>query len=281
MSSAAEVRDLLARFQLRPRKSLGQNFLIDDAALDRIVAAAEPAPTDCVLEIGPGLGTLTRRLAHAAGRVVAVEIDQHLIPALRDALAALPNVELVHGDILQLDPADLITNQPASQPTNYKVVANLPYYITSAVIRRLLEARLRPSLLILTVQLEVAQRLIAAPGDLSLLAVSVQFYGKPSLVARIKAGSFYPAPKVDSAIVRIDVHPQPPVDVADVDGFFAVVKAGFGQRRKQLHNALKSGLSLPAAAIEAALAQIGIDPKRRAETLTLQEWADLTEAITK
>jgi 16S rRNA (adenine1518-N6/adenine1519-N6)-dimethyltransferase len=236
------------------------------------------------LEIGPGLGTLTRRLAQTAGHVVAVEIDQHLIPALRDALAALPNVELIHGDILRLDPADLITqpsNHPTTQLPNYKVVANLPYYITSAVIRRLLEARLRPSLLILTVQLEVAQRLMAAPGDLSVLAVSVQFYGQPSLVTRIKAGSFYPAPKVDSAVVRIDVHPQPPVDVADVDGFFAVVKAGFGQRRKQLHNALKSGLSLPAEAIEAALAQAGIDPRRRAETLTLQEWAALTEAITK
>jgi len=290
MSSASEVRELLARFNLRARKSLGQNFLIDDAALDQIVVAADLTPDAAVLEIGPGLGTLTQRLARAAGRVIAVELDQNLIPALHDTLAAYPNVELIHGDILQLDPSALITKQsdyqttrlpddPTTRLSHYKVVANLPYYITSAVIRHLLEAPLRPSLLILTMQLEVAQRLVAAPGDLSLLAVSVQFYGKPSLVTRIKAGSFYPAPKVDSAVVRIDVHPRPPVDVRDVDHFFAVVKAGFGQKRKQLHNALRSGLSLPAQVIDAALSQANVDPKRRAETLTLREWAALAEAL--
>ncbi len=289
MSTAAEVRDLLNRFNLRARKSLGQNFLIDDAALDRIVAAADLTPEDTVLEIGPGLGTLTSKLAQAAGRVIAVELDQSLIPVLRHTLIDHPNVELIHGDILQLDPAALIppTDPPsatssASLPAclpHYKVVANLPYYITSAVIRHLLEASLRPSVLILTVQLEVAQRLIAEPGDLSLLAVSVQFYGKASLLARIKAGSFHPAPKVDSAVVRIDVHPRPPVEVIDVDHFFAVVKAGFGQRRKQIHNALRMALSRPAETIDAALAQADIDPKRRAETLTLQEWAALAEAL--
>jgi 16S rRNA (adenine1518-N6/adenine1519-N6)-dimethyltransferase len=306
MSTAAEVRDLLSRFKLRARKSLGQNFLVDEAALDRIVAAADLTPDDTVLEIGPGLGTLTGRLAQAAGRVVAVELDQNLIPALRYSLAGHPNVELVHGDILELDPAVILgrplnrsvvhtasqsTTQLPDYPTarlrdylttrlpNYKVVANLPYYITSAVIRHLLEASHRPSLLILTVQLEVAQRLVAGPGDLSLLAISVQLYGKPSLVARIKAGSFHPAPKVDSAVVRIDVHPQPPVEVRDVDQFFAVVRAGFGQKRKQIHNALRIGLGLPAETIIAALSQSSIDPKRRAETLTLQEWAALAEAL--
>ena len=275
MSASAEVHDLLARFNLRARKSLGQNFLIDDAALDRIVAAADLDAADWVLEIGPGLGTLTRRLAQAAGRVVAVEIDQGLMPALRYALAAHSNVELIHGDILQLDPAALITGRPAG----YKVVANLPYYITSAVIRHLLEASLRPARLILSLQLEVARRLVAGPGDLSLLAISVQFYGSPALVTRINAGSFYPAPRVDSAVIRIDVHPQPPVDVRDVDRFFAVVKAGFGQKRKQIHNALKAGLALPAETIGAALGQAHIDPKRRAETLTLQEWAALAGAL--
>ena len=290
MSSASEVRDLLTRFNLRARKSLGQNFLVDEAALDRIVAAAELTPDDTVLEIGPGLSTLTRRLAKAAGHIVAVEIDQNLIPPLRSALAAYPNVELIHGDILQLDPAVLIQpgrDAPAARPQDYptarlpdyKVVANLPYYITSAVIRHLLEATLRPSVLILTMQLEVAQRLVAEPGDLSLLAVSVQFYGKPSIVARISAGSFYPVPKVDSAVVRIDVHPQPPVNVRDADRFFAVVKAGFGQKRKQIHNSLRSGLNLSADTIRSALAQANIDPKRRAETLTLAEWAALNETL--
>ncbi len=290
VSAAAEVHELLARYNLRARKSLGQNFLIDDAALDRIVGAADLAAVDSVLEIGPGLGTLTRRLAQAAGRVIAVELDQNLIPVLQDTLAAYPQVEIVHGDILQLDPSVLIDRpsgdpitQPRRagrrQPRSYKVVANLPYHITSAVIRHLLEASLRPSLLVLTMQLEVAQRLIAGPGDLSLLAVSVQFYGKPSLVTRVPAGSFRPTPKVDSAVVRIEVYPQPPAPVNDVDHFFAVVKAGFGQKRKQLRNALRSGLSQPAPIIDAALAQANIDPRRRAETLTLQEWAALAEAL--
>jgi 16S rRNA (adenine1518-N6/adenine1519-N6)-dimethyltransferase len=294
MSSASEVRDLLARFNLRPRKSLGQNFLVDDAALDRIVAAADLTPEDTVLEIGPGLGALTRRLAQAAGRVIAVELDQNLIPILRHTLSGYSNIELVHGNILELDPSSLIggssrgqidhlTTRPLDYPItrlpDYKVVANLPYYITSAVIRHLLEAQARPSLLILTVQLEVAQRLIAGPGDMSLLAVSVQFYGTPVLVTRVKAGMFYPAPKVDSAVVRIDVHAQPPVAVRDVDLFFAVVRAGFGQKRKQLHNSLRIGLSLPAEVVEVALAQAGVDAKRRAETLTLEEWAALSEAL--
>lgn len=277
--SAAEVHELLRRHNLRARKSLGQNFLIDDTALDRIVEAAEIGSEDAVLEIGPGLGTLTRRLAEAAGRVVAVELDQNLIPILHKTLADHPNVEIIHGDILDLDPAALIAGHRTSQ-LNYKVVANLPYYITSTVIRHLLEASVRPERLILTMQLEVAQRLVAGPGDLSLLAVSVQFYGRPSIVARIKAGSFYPAPKVDSAVVRIDVHRPPPVDVRDVDHFFAVVRAGFGQKRKQLHNALQAGLSLPGETIDAALAQSHIDRKRRAETLTLQEWAALANRLT-
>ncbi len=294
MSSASEVRDLLARFNLRPRKSLGQNFLVDDAALDRIVAAADLTPEDTVLEIGPGLGALTRRLARAAGQVIAVELDQNLIPILRHTLSGYSNIELVHGNILELDPPSLVgeslrgqtdhaTTRPPDYTTtrlsHYKVVANLPYYITSAVIRHLLEAPARPSRLILTVQLEVAQRLIAGPGDMSLLAVGVQLYGAPAIVTRIKAGSFYPAPKVDSAVVRIEVHAQPPVEVRDVDHFFAVVRAGFGQKRKQLHNSLRIGLSLPAEVVEAALAKAGIDAKRRAETLTLEEWAALAQTL--
>lgn len=286
MPSAAEVRALLDRHGLRARKSLGQNFLIDDESLDRIIEAADLSPGDTVLEIGPGLGALTRRLAEEAARVVAVELDPHLIPILRESLVAR-NVEIVHGDILQLDLSVLlnVTPTPPHSHTSilphYLVVANLPYYITSAIIRHLLEAATRPARLILTVQLEVAQRLIAGPGDLSLLAISVQFYGRPSIAARIPARSFYPVPKVDSAVVRIDVHPQLPIDVTDVEHFFAVVKAGFGQKRKQLHNALKAGLVLPPATIAAALKQAGIDGARRAETLSLQEWAALEKKLPK
>jgi 16S rRNA (adenine1518-N6/adenine1519-N6)-dimethyltransferase len=228
-----------------------------------------------VLEIGPGLGSLTRHLARAAGRVIAVELDAALIPALHHSLADYTNVTLVQGDILQFNPAALV-----AAPC-YKVTANLPYYITSAVIRHLLEADVSPSLIILTVQLEVAQRITAAPGKLSLLGVSVQFYGRPSIVTRIKAGTFYPVPKIDSAVVRIEPYKTPIVQVDDRDEFFAVVKAGFAQKRKQLHNALTSGLARPQAEIAAALERAGVDGRRRAETLTLAEWGSVARALSR
>jgi 16S rRNA (adenine1518-N6/adenine1519-N6)-dimethyltransferase len=278
-----EVKTLLRQFNLRPKKSLGQNFLIDDRALDQIVRAAEVDHDDMVLEIGPGLGNLTQHLANAAKHVIAVEIDQSLIPALRFVLADRSNVTLIHGDILHLDQVTLL--QPATRPqdyatnaqSHYKVVANIPYYITSAIIRHLLEAAIKPKLIVLTVQLEVAQRMVAQPDDMNLLAVSVQFYGTPRIVQRIKAGAFYPNPDVDSAVVRIDLPDQPPMEVADVDAFFAIVKAGFSQKRKQLHNALAVGLSRPHEQIDRVLKRAGIDPRRRAETLTLEEWGRLTE----
>ncbi len=266
------VRQLLRQYGLRPRKGLGQNFLEDEAALGRIVAAAELGPDDVVLEIGPGLGTLTRRLAERAGRVVAVELDRQLVAVLADTLADRPNVEIIHGDILEVAPASLFS-------IPYKVVANLPYYITSAVLRHLLEAEVRPELMVLTVQREVAQRLTATPDDMSLLAVSVQFYGQPRIVARIPAGAFYPAPKVDSAVVRIDVYDRRPVAVDDVAAFFAVVRAGFASRRKMLRNALSRGLSRPVAEVEAALRQAGVDPRRRAETLSVAEWGAVYRAL--
>jgi len=265
----ADPRQILRRHGLRPKKGLGQNFLVDRGALERIVAAAELGPADTVLEVGPGVGQLTRLLSEAAGRVIAVELDPRMVALLREELADRPNVEIVEGDILALDPGALADGRP------YKVVANLPYYITSAALRHLLEARPRPILLVLTVQREVAERITAGPGQMSLLAVSVQFYGRPRRVARIPAGAFYPPPKVDSTIVRIDVYPQPPMQVPDVEWFFAVVRAGFSQRRKQLRNSLAAGLGLPPERVEAALQRAGIDPHRRAETLSLEEWAAL------
>lgn len=271
----ADIPTLLRRFAIQPKKSLGQNFLVDEAALARITDAADLGPNDTVLEIGPGLGTLTRRLAEAAGRVIAVELDERLIPVLRSVLAPYRQVAIVHGDILELDVAELI-GQGAGP---YKVVANLPYYITSAVLRHLLEAPLRPTLMVLTVQLEVAQRLTAGPGEMSLLAVSVQVYGQPRLVARIKAGSFYPVPKVDSAIVRVDLYEQPVVPLEDLAGFFEVARAGFSERRKQLRNALSRGLNHEAQAITLALHQAGIDPARRAETLSLEEWVRIYQSV--
>lgn len=265
-------RHLLQRYNLHPKKSLGQNFLVDQGALQRIVSAADLTGSETVLEIGPGLGALTRHLAAAAGRVVTVELDGRLIPLLEDQLAGMPNVQLIEGDILRLDPAELMGGP-------YKVVANLPYYITAAILRHLLGATLRPQLMVLTVQYEVAQRLTARPGQMSLLAVSVQYFGRVRRVATLKAGSFYPRPTVNSAVVRVDTYPELPVSTQNERRFFQVVKAGFSQKRKQLRNSLKAGLRIPVDQVEAALQAAGIDPRRRAETLCLEEWVNLAEVL--
>jgi 16S rRNA (adenine1518-N6/adenine1519-N6)-dimethyltransferase len=269
-----DPRALLRQFDIRPKKSLGQNFLVNERAAAQIVAAAELEPIDVVLEVGPGLGALTRHLAARCRRVVAVELDQRLLPVLEYVLSDLHNVQLVHGDILELEPQTLLS-------PGYKVVANIPFYITSNLLRHLLEADIRPQLLVLTVQEEVARRIVAQPGDMSLLAVSVQVYGYPRIVNRLKAGAFYPRPKVDSAVVQIDLRSEgrPAQEVPDLDLFFELARAGFGQRRKQLHNALAAGLQYPRSEIDAALAQAGIDPRRRAETLSVAEWVALARAL--
>jgi 16S rRNA (adenine1518-N6/adenine1519-N6)-dimethyltransferase len=270
------VRGLLAQYGVWPKKNLGQNFMADESVLGKIVAAAQLTPRDVVLEVGAGLGHLTRLLARQAGRIIAVELDDRLMPILRDQLAGCDNVTLVEGDILKLSLSSLLS--PLS--SDYKVVANLPYYITSAVLQYFLEGEPPPARMVITVQYEVAQRITAQPGDMSLLAVSVQFYGQPRIVTRIKAGAFYPRPEVDSAIVRIERHPMPPMDVPDVRAFFAVVKAGFAQRRKQLRNSLSAGLRRPQAEVAAALEAADVDPRRRPETLSLEEWAAITCQLT-
>ena len=258
-----------------PKKSLGQNFLRDPHVLEKIVELAELPAGGTVLEIGAGTGALTRALARQAGRVLAVEVDDRLIPALRQAFADQPHVEIIHGDILTLDLSDRLRDTP------YCVVANLPYYITSAILRHIFEHLPRPQRVVVTVQREVADRLVAGPGDMSLLAVSVQYYGQPRIVLRLSAGAFWPRPDVDSAVVRIDVYERPPVEVPDEALFFRVVRAGFGQKRKQLRNALSAGLGLDKATADALLLAAGIDPQRRAETLSLEEWAALTRAIAR
>ena len=269
------VRRLLEQWDLRPSKGLGQNFIADQAVVEKIVAAAELDSDDIVLEIGAGLGTMTTLLARDAGRVAAVELDQRLIPVLQSELAGLDNVTLTQGDILALDPAALV----GGLDLPYKVVANLPYYITSAVLRHLLECASKPRRMVLTVQREVAERIVAKPGRMSLLAVSVQFYGRPKLLFRIKPGSFYPAPRVQSAVVRVDVPTTPPVLVEDEGVFFRIVKAGFSQRRKQLRNALSAGLRQQPAEVAARLKQVDVDPRRRAETLNLDEWARISHVL--
>jgi 16S rRNA (adenine1518-N6/adenine1519-N6)-dimethyltransferase len=273
---------------IKAKKSLGQNFLNDRHYLERIVQAAEVGADDLVLEIGPGQGSLTRELVSRAAGVVAVELDDRLITPLRAMFATqLERVHIIHGDILELDSPALIDalatdvqtpNAGAADGPPYKVVANLPYYITSAVLRQLLEARRPPLCAVVLVQLEVAQRICAQPGDMSLLAASVQYYARPQLVERVPAGAFRPIPKVDSAILRLDVYSQPPVDVA-AEPFFTVVRAGFGQKRKQLLNSLTAGLARPKAAVVTALQCAGIDPMRRAETLSLVEWAALCRCL--
>jgi 16S rRNA (adenine1518-N6/adenine1519-N6)-dimethyltransferase len=284
--SGEDPRALLRRYELYPNRALGQNFLVDRGAPARIAEGAEIEPADTVLEVGAGLGTLTEELCQRARQVKAVETDPKMVTVLRDQLGGFANVEIVQADILELDPATLIEPPAGSgmrlwggQRSDYKVVANLPYYITAAVLRHLLEAAVRPARMVLTVQREVAERMAADPGDMSLLGVSVQFYARPRILFRLKPGAFFPPPAVESAVIRLDLYETPPVPVPDVARFFEVVKAGFAQRRKQLHNTLASSLQLSSAEVSAALREGGIESSRRAETLTLAEWAVVVKAL--
>jgi len=263
----------LKRYGLRADKSLGQNFLQDDFALESIVSAAGIQTTDTVLEIGPGLGSLTRYLAASAKSVVAVELDLNLLAPLQAVLAPYPNTRVVHGNILELSIRDLI------EVNEYLVVANIPYYITSAVIRHLLESDVKPRRIVLTIQKEVAERICAKPGDLSLLALSVQVYGTPHIAARIPAEAFFPAPKVDSAVLCIDILPQPQIKPELLKTFFKLIKAGFSQKRKTLRNSLSAGLHIAPIAAEELLTKGSIVSQRRAETLSIAEWERLCEII--
>lgn len=260
------------------KKSLGQHFLKDTSIPPRIADAAHLNSGDCVVEVGPGLGVLTEELARKLdprhGSLIAVELDDDLLPALKRRFAEMPHVRLVHGDILDIPPEEL-TGERA-----YKVVANLPYYITSAVLRHFLDAKCKPTSLTVMVQREVAERMAAAPPEMSLLAVAVQFYGKARVVFRVPPGAFNPPPKVDSAVVNIAVYEpaERPVQPVSEQGFFRIARAGFGQKRKQLTNTLASGLGLEKSYVATQLANIGIDPTRRAETLSLAEWGQV-EAV--
>ena len=265
------IQSLLRRYDLKPRKGLGQNFLIDDSALQRIVKAAEINEDTKVLEIGPGLGNLTRYLAYYASEVVAVELDSKLIPVLQEVLKDRGNVNIIQADILE------INLNKVFDKSGYYVVANIPYYITSAIIRRLMEAENKPARIVLTIQHEVAERILAKPGKLSLLALSVQVYGKPSIAARIPADAFYPRPDIDSAVVRVDNYDEPLIPHEQLSTFFKLAKAGFSQKRKTLRNSLSGGLALNKSQVETLLESAGIDPQRRAQTLDLEEWKILTE----
>jgi 16S rRNA (adenine1518-N6/adenine1519-N6)-dimethyltransferase len=265
---------------IRPQHKLGQNFLTDARVLDGIVEASRIGPEDLVLEIGPGLGTLTQRLARAAGRVVAIELDQNLVGILKKTVVDYqPNVEVIHGDANRIDLHKLLGERlPAGKKA--KVAANLPYYITTPLLMRLLEERLPLDHICVMVQREVADRMTAPPGgkDYGALSVAVQYYTEPSIAVQVGRGAFLPPPEVESAVVAMKVRSTPPVD-APHDEFFRVVKAAFGQRRKALGNALAAGLGLDKANVQEALHLAGIDPIRRGETLSLEEFANLTRKI--
>ena len=272
--SLMDTRNQLHRLGARARKGLGQHFLVDRGALEKIISAAQLASTDTVIEVGPGLGILTEELVKEAGKVIAVEADPKLASSLQKRLSKFPQLTVINADILQLDPIELIDRK-----RHYKVVANLPYYIAAPILRHFLEASLKPSLMVVMVQKEVGQSMVAAPGNLSIFAISVQLYGKPTIVDYVPAQSFYPEPKVDSAIVRIEVYPEPAVQVADIAGFFEMVKAGFSAPRKQIRNSLALGLQLDSAEVVELLEQAGIATQRRPETLSLEEWASLHRAF--
>ncbi len=283
----AETRGLLRHFDLRARKSLGQHFLIDRDVLEVITSTAELTPTDIVMEIGPGLGVLTKELAKQAGLVIAIELDSKLSVALKQTVASYNNVTIINKDILEVEPAVLLQEQKAifpptiGSPVSYKVVANLPYYITSPVLRHFLEASVKPQIMVVMVQKEVARAIVAKAGDMSLLSISVQFYGKPKIISHVPAESFYPPPEVDSAILRVDLYLEPAVTVTNERSFFELVRAGFSAPRKQIGNSLAQGLERPKAEVLSLLEKAGIMSQRRAETLTIDEWARLRQVFTR
>lgn len=267
--SSDRVRGQLRGAGLRARKSLGQNFLVNEAVRDSIIEAAGLSDADTVIEVGPGLGALTEKLAAQAGRVIAVELDDSLAERLKNRLVRFSNIDIINADILELDLSGL-TGGGA-----YKVVANIPYYITSPILRFFMQAEQRPSLMVIMMQEEVARDVTAKPGSMGFLAVSMRLFSVPRMICRVPADCFYPAPKVDSAVVRFDVLPRPAVEVGDVEGFLELLHAGFKAPRKQLHNSLAIGLGLEPAAADRILKRAGIDSSRRPGTLTLDEWSAL------
>lgn len=273
IASPEVVHYICKRFDIKMSKKLGQNFLIKRGIVDEIVHAAELTPGEPVLEVGPGIGTLTQGLAQSGADVTAIELDRRLLEVLDTTLASYDNVRIIHGDVLKLDVPSIMNHKP------FKVVANLPYYITTPIIMSLLESKLPIERLVVMVQKEVALRMVAKPGtkDYGALSVAVQYYTEPDIVLDVPPKSFLPAPAVTSSVIRCVLRDKPPVDVIDEKLFFRVVKAGFAQRRKTFANTMKTtGLSKDR--IEELLAKANIDGRRRGETFTLQEFADVANA---
>ncbi len=273
MFDPLEARSVLRAYGLTAKKKLGQNFIINQNAIDKVLDAARMGVHEQILEIGAGLGSLTLSLAKGGHTVHAIEFDPELIPILKDLLKAYNNVRIIQGDILKLALGDIL------EPAPYLVVANIPYQITSAVIRKLVETPFPARRVVLTIQKEVAQRIVAGPGDSSLLALSVQVFGHPEIKSDISPEAFYPQPKVYSSVITIEMYPEPRIPGWLLGDFFRIAKAGFSQKRKKLRNALAGGLGIPASKVEELMGVAGISPSLRAQALDLEQWQQLADVV--
>jgi len=271
LTSKKDIKHILEKYNIKPSKKFGQNFLVDEEILQKIARTANIGPNDIVLEIGPGIGTLTEELAKKAKRVIAVEKDERMVEILRETLKKYKNIEIVKGDVLKIP----ITNKQYLAD-EYKLVANLPFYVAAPIIRKFLEEENPPKEMVLMVQKEVGQRICAKPPEMSLLAVSVQFYGRPEIAFYVGKGNFLPVPKVDSAVIKI-VPSNNYLRIVGPDVFFKVAKAGFSQPRKQLANNLSKGLKLDKEKASRWLLKNNIDFTRRAESLKMEEWVELAK----
>ena len=270
MSSHYKHPQSITRNSPRPKKSLGQHFLVDKRVLSKIITAADLSEQDSVVEVGAGKGLLTSELAGRVGKVIAVEIDNILIPLLKSKYSQMDHVDVIHEDARNIDINQII---PVNQP--YKLVANLPYYAALPIIRKFLESNHPPELIVVMVQLEVAERMTATVGKMSLVSVSIQLRGIPKIITTISPRSFKPQPKVSSAVIRIDVRPKPLLELKSESEFFKVVRAGFSSPRKQIRNTLKQGLSLNGSETDLLLRESGIDPTLRPQYLSMQDWGKL------
>ena len=281
LSNPQRTIEVIKKYEFCFQKKFGQNFLIDGHVLDKIIAGAGVTKDDMVLEIGPGIGTMTQYLAEAAGKVVAVEIDRNLLPILQETLADYDNVKVIHADVLSLDLEKLVQEENGGRPI--KVVANLPYYITTPIIMALFEQHVPLANVTVMVQKEVAARMKSGPGskDYGALSLAVQYYAEPYIVANVPCNCFMPRPNVDSAVIRLTRYEEPLVQVKDEKMLFKIIRASFNQRRKTLQNGLNnsSELNFTKDQIAAAIAEAGFSPSVRGEALTLEQFACLTDIL--
>ena len=273
MSKLEELKSLLQEYNLWAKKHFGQNFLVDEKVFDQIIGAADLKSSDNVIEVGPGTGFLTEQLVESANHVMAIEKDRDMVYLLNDRFKGVKNLELIHEDILKTQISDL-------ESEAYKVVANIPYYITSPLLKHFLKSNHRPKLMVLLVQKEVAEKICGITGK-SMVTIETQLFGKPEIVAMVPAKAFYPAPKVESAVLKIEVFDQPLVEESELKAFLRIVKFGFSQKRKKLSNTLGAGLHMKSSEMAEILREADIDPDLRAEHLGIEEWKRLVKVLTK